>query len=238
LEIYSKNALEVHSRYAAMAGSEQVALLFSIQELIKHLDQTSPRKVLELGGGIGTLTECLLRFSKSDLTVVENNEFCLNKMKKNLESFRHFNLVTTYENLAPYSDFDMLIIDVNNGIFNVKSLLFSAKNVSVIFIEGHHLAHRLNICRTMLEKNFIQEFEDLRPKRGIKGCGFFYVRPDRSFCHWKAKQSFLLTYTPFFVSKFMIRIRYRTGSFLDSISFVPGLSKLRRLWFGKIPWNF
>ena len=234
----NKKALEVHSKYAAMEGSEQVALLFSIQELIKHLEQSSPKKILELGGGIGTLTECLLRFSKSDLTVVENNEFCLSKMNKNLQGFRRFDLVTTYTFLIPYSDFDLLIIDVNNGIFNVKELLLSAKNVKVVFIEGHHLAHRLNISRTMLQKNYIQEFKDLRPKRGIKGCGFFYVEPDRSFCHWKTKQSFLLTYTPFLLSKLMIRIRYRTGLVLDSISFVPGISKLRRLWFGKIPWNF
>jgi hypothetical protein len=231
-------AAEIHAKYKAMEGSEQVALLYSIQCLANFLSNYKLTKILELGGGIGTLTEVLLKLTNAEVLVVENNQYCRTKLNQNLLGHRAFELIEEYKFLSNDTKAEMLIIDVNNGIFNVKELILRESLLRVIFIEGHHLAHRLNISRTLLSKNYIQEYIDLRPSRGVKGCCFFHIKPDKSPLNWRSKISFCKSYLPLLLSYRIVRFRHQVGRTLDTLSIFPGMKKFRSIWKGKIPWNF
>ena len=112
-------ARDLHAKYSAMEGSAQIALIYSLEQLDALLKLYRPTHILELGGGIGTISELLLLKSDAKIEVVENNDFCIEKMVKNLSHLREYELIVDYKFLSSGSQADMLIIDVNNGIFNI-----------------------------------------------------------------------------------------------------------------------
>jgi hypothetical protein len=231
-------ARELHAKYSAMEGSAQIALIYSLEQLDVLLKLYRPTHILELGGGIGTISELLLLKSDAKIEVVENNDFCIEKMVKNLSHLREYKLIDDYKFLSSGSQADMLIVDVNNGIFNISKLICLMPNLKVIFIEGHHLAHRLNISRALKQKGAIQEFRDLRPRRGQKGCGVFYTRSSTSGQSVAVYLSFLKVYKGFILSFYLVKVRSLIGNALNKISFIPLIKNLRKLYLHKIPWNF
>lgn len=238
MESESEYAKLLHERYRQKVGGEQVALQFSILSLQRLLHSEKPKYILELGGGLGTLTELILTHSDAKVDVVENNEWCRNQLLNNMKPFRKFHLIEEYTKLSTSHDADFLVVDVNNGIYPLNNLVMNSRNIRIIFIEGHHLAHRLNISRTLLRANKIQKLYDLRPHRGEKGCAFFEISPDITFLKLNSKLTFLCTYTPLSFSAFLIKIRSKLGVLLDKLEYIPGIRALRKTWFGKIPWNF
>lgn len=230
-------AEEIFLRYSTKSGSEQCASLFSIKSLEFLIIKNSFYNILELGGGLGTLTELMLQVSESDLITVENNSFCINEIEKNLSNQRPYKLLIDYEQIERF-DFELLVIDVNNGIFNVSDLVKRSTNCRVIFIEGHHLAHRINISREVFRKRQIQKLEDLRPARGKKGCAVFLLEVDNSIWHHKAFLSYLKSYTILIIILFVIKIRNMIGKWFDNHESHRSIKFLRSAWFGKIPWNF
>lgn len=228
---------EVHLKYSMKSGSEQCASLFSIQSLESLSIKNDFKKILELGGGLGTLTELLLRISTSELTTIENNDFCINQSKINLVEQRAHILLSDYEKIVDF-DFDLLVIDVNNGIFNITELIKQSTNMQAIFIEGHHLAHRVNISREIFRKKRIQKLKDMRPARGKKGCAVFLSEVDNSVWHHKAYLSFLEIYTALMINLFGIKIRNVMGKWFNKHENNRSIRILRSTWFGKIPWNF
>ena len=179
----------------------------------------------------------MLRISESNLITVENNSFCVKEIQKNLSNQRPYKLLKDYDQIDGF-DFDLLVIDVNNGIFNISNLVKRSTNCRAIFIEGHHLAHRMNISRELFIKRRIQKLEDLRPARGKKGCAVFSSEVDNSVWHNQAFSSFVKTYSPLAFNLFVIKIRYRIGKWFNNHENHRSIKFLRSTWFGKIPWNF
>jgi hypothetical protein len=232
-----KLAEEIFLRYSTKSGSEQCASLFSIKSLEFLIINNSFSKILELGGGLGTLTELMLRISESDLITVENNSFCINEIEKNLSDQRPYKLLKDYDQIYQF-DFELLVIDVNNGIFNISELIKQSTNCRAIFIEGHHLAHRINISREIFRKRRIQKLKDMRPARGKKGCAVFLSEVDNSIWHHKAFFSYLHIFTPLKMTLFVIKIRNLIGKWFNKYENHRFVKILRSTWFGKIPWNF
>ncbi len=228
----------VHQKYSAQVGSEQIALLISIQTLIKLLETKKPSQVIELGSGIGTLTEVCLEQSNAKIMSVENNDWCVSRLKHNLHGLRPFQLVTDYSELNVGSSADLLVIDANNGIYNVESLVRKSTNLQTIFIEGHHLAHRINICKVLHQTLRRQSLVDVREKRGMKGCAYFEIGKDSSFLNYKSHLDFILTFTPLKLGSIGRHFRKRIGTVLDKLERIPGFRLLRQKWKGKIPWSF
>lgn len=238
MESGSEYAKKLHAKYRLKIGGEQVALEFSIKSLQSLLNIKKPKYVLELGGGLGTLTELILTKSDAKLDVVENNEWCVNQLLINMTQFREFNLIDSYLKLETNHEADFLVVDVNNGIYPISNLVKNSRNIHTIFIEGHHLAHRLSISRALSQTKKNQKLHDLRPHRGAKGCAYFEVSADDSFLHLKSKLTFLMSYLPLYFSLLLIKVRSKLGKLLDSLGHIPGVKALRKTWFGKIPWNF
>lgn len=79
-------AREVHSRFSKLEGSQHIASRGSLQWLVTVLRTMRPTRVLELGAGIGTMTELLLdpRFGVEEVYTTETDSFCLNALNENL----------------------------------------------------------------------------------------------------------------------------------------------------------
>jgi len=229
---------KLHEKYSAYDGSEQIALLYSLETLEELLKTRTPTHILELGGGIGTISELILVKSNAILEVIENNQFCRERMVQNLSELRKYKLIDNYQYLSGGSLADMLVIDANNGIYNVSKLISLMPNIEVIFIEGHHLAHRINISLSLWRKGLIQKFYDERPKRGEKGCGIFIISKNTHRGRFFTTLTFLNIYKNFVFSIFMIRIRNRIGKLMNFLSRISFISKIRKLYFKKIPWNY
>lgn len=229
---------KLHEKYSAYDGSEQIALLYSLETLEELLKTRTPTHILELGGGIGTISELILVKSNAILEVIENNQFCRERMVQNLSELRKYKLIDNYQYLSGGSLADMLVIDANNGIYNVSKLISLMPNIEVIFIEGHHLAHRINISLSLWRKGLIQKFYDERPKRGDKGCGIFIISKKTRREWLLPTLTFLNTYKNFAFSILMIRIRKKIGNLMNFLSCIPFISFIRKLYFKKIPWNY
>ena len=225
-------------KYSEMAGAEQIASRISINTNLFLLREKAPREILELGAGIGTITETILANCESRLTSVENNPWCRAQLQKNIAGFRSFTLINEYESLNSETNSDFIIVDVNNGIFNVETLIKNSPHLKTVFIEGHHLAHRINISKMLLRTKRIQKLFDVREKRGKKGCAFFVILEDRSIAKWRSSFSFLITFSSLYLAYFFINLRSRVGLLFNFLERYPGMKRLRELWKGKIPWNF
>lgn len=110
-------AHEVHQRFKDLPGSEYIASENAIRGLIRILQRTRPRRILEIGSGIGTLSYTIistmeaLRGRDYRLVMVESNEFCRTRLPVNLRDkfararlLRHIGDITDRE-------FDLIIVD-------------------------------------------------------------------------------------------------------------------------------
>ena len=80
---YRRSAVEHHAAFRALAGSDQIASAFAIAVLRATLERLQPARVLEIGSGIGTMTEILTSFG-CEIQEVEDNAFCRAALRRNL----------------------------------------------------------------------------------------------------------------------------------------------------------
>ncbi len=231
-------ALTLRRKFAAQSGSDQIALLVSLRTLLELLNHRSPVEILELGAGIGTISEMLLEKSSAKITCVENNDFCIGVIKKNLRELRNFTLLTDYSGLDAGHSAEFMIIDVNIGIYSVKKLVSNSRNLNLVFIEGHHLLHRLEISKVLKNTQRRQRLVDVREGKGIKGCAYFEIKKDTSLFAWKTHLDFLSTYTPLRFTQLVLGFRRKVGFHLDRLEKYALIRSARSVWRGRIPWGF
>ncbi len=107
-------ATKVYDLFKKKEGSEHIATPLSIS-MVQKLARKSER-ILEIGGGIGTLTYAMLSCSDAKLDVYEDNNFCIQKLQENLREFsERYTLLTSYEMQPPRTEYDLVIIDGANG---------------------------------------------------------------------------------------------------------------------------
>lgn len=134
--IIKKIAKEKYLEYSKYEGSQHIAKEHSIYRIIEVLNKNSANSVLEVGLGIGTIYSSVHEFnSKIKYFGTENNDFCLNELKKNLNSsYEYLNIYPSVKLLPEAEKFDVVVIDgKDETLNNVKRHL---KKHSVIIIEG------------------------------------------------------------------------------------------------------
>ena len=126
-------------RFCKLEGSEYIATGFALLQILKIIKIFKIETVLEIGLGIGSISDTVLkRVKKSKLEIryvgTEANEFCNNALKNNVEDYSK---LEQYENLAeisPESKFDLIIIDGQDN--SLQEIARRCKSRSIIFIEG------------------------------------------------------------------------------------------------------
>lgn len=157
-------------RFAKLEGSEYIASYFAIQTILRLIDKYDIKNVLELGLGIGSISDTVLRYAKAtnrtiSYTGTELNEFCLNALKENV---RDYNKIDLHSELKTVSGkkFDFIIIDGYDE--SLKQIVSYCTPNALIFIEGD---------RHMQTQNLIEYFPNARHVNIIT-LDKYYPNPD------------------------------------------------------------
>lgn len=163
-----ERAEEIWVHFKSVPGAGGIASEHAIGGLIKIIKKKKPKKILELGSGMGTLTYAIMAslgnfFGKEfsyDFYTVENDEFCLGQLKKNLEGFE--DKCTVINNISEVFSkgiqFDLIVVDGGGnlpddmGPMNIENMV---ERKGVIFIEGSRRYQREMIKKWYAGRNYI-----------------------------------------------------------------------------------
>ncbi len=155
----AKNCFKTFKR---KPGSEHIASEFALAHVSAVLVQEKPKRVLEIGAGIGTITNFLLDHPHQvdHITTTENNEFCIAQFKANLSENDNgrTRLVTDLSELSGKTQpFDLFILD---GQFLTEDQFRFLGGDVICFVEGSRGKTRKNINERLAEKNLVCNWQD------------------------------------------------------------------------------
>lgn len=133
-EIASRN----YKHFCSLEGCDYIASEFALETILKLIKEFNVSNVLELGLGIGSISDTVFKFAKSNnLTVkyfgTENNDFCLKALPDNVEDYKKIHLFSEL-NKIENKNFEFIIIDGYDNSFNDIEK-YCDKN-SILYIEG------------------------------------------------------------------------------------------------------
>ncbi|MDI9308982.1 MAG: hypothetical protein QM535_02105 [Limnohabitans sp.] len=135
---FKKFVEENYKRFCFLEGSDYIASEFALETILKIILKFNVHSILEVGLGIGSISDTVLKFAnkkayKIEYFGTESNEFCLKKLPENVE---HFSQIQLYSELKYIENkkFDFIIVDgYDNKISDVEKFCDSR---AIIFIEG------------------------------------------------------------------------------------------------------
>lgn len=170
-------AHDVHARFAAKPGNEQMASVFTVIGLVELLADVRPRRMLEAGAGIGTLTCAALTTAEAlgmplTLITLENNEFCREALQSNLREFDgKYTLLRTGDELPrDVEPFDLVCID-GRQMKNLPPLAHRA----VVYVEGYMRDQREMLAAQLAGRPFV--IANYRPRNRGKGYWLLQLEP-------------------------------------------------------------
>lgn len=142
----------IYSKYSSQPGSREIASLLALEHISTNLLYNNIHIVLELGGGIGTITElCLRTQSTENVITFEDNDFCvevLNVLKR--EFPEKLEIITKLEKLHNFNA-QMMIIDYPIHFeFLKSSIVNNRETIQIIIVEGNRYFSRLSVCYILL----------------------------------------------------------------------------------------
>lgn len=165
-------AREVYNLFRDKPGAQHIASEFALAHLSSVIDAEKPRRVLEMGAGIGTITYLLCHHQSRPENIIstEENDFCLEQLGKNLprENLNGLEIVTSPSDIADLDKpFDVIIFDSSHDEIDISHLM---KEGTVCFIEGSRKPTRNTIQRRLKNAGLRCDFTN--HPRGRK---FFHV---------------------------------------------------------------
>ena len=126
-------------RFCKLEGSEYIATGFALLQILKIIKIFKIDKVLEIGLGIGSISDTVLKMAKNSKLEIryvgtEANEFCNNALKNNVEDYAKLEQYEDLAEISPESKFDLIIIDGQDN--SLQEIASRCKSRSIIFIEG------------------------------------------------------------------------------------------------------
>lgn len=133
---------QLHAKFATAEGSDQIASRFACEGLAWWLAWRRPRVIVEVGGGIGTLSAIIWRMSgytsKLDWTVIEPNAWCWGQWEQNVgvSGTRVHKMMNWY---APKAPVEFLVLD---GGTQQEDYYARLAPRAVVFVEGNRFPQR------------------------------------------------------------------------------------------------
>jgi hypothetical protein len=185
-------ARNVHRTFKAKPGSDHIAGLNTILAIIGFCQAEEPQKILELGGGIGTISHTLLQYSTATIDSYESNPWCLEQLRANVGYSDRLNLVTSYRQLPPHREYDLVVVDGGTGqggdaddgtMKTVQLFLRSLDRVGTVIVEGDRTAQRGQIRRALKDEYLFRP--ERSPSTGEeKGFTIYRLKPAASKIRW------------------------------------------------------
>ena len=140
---------QIHALFSKQIGAYAIATPININAIIAFCVSKKPKRVLELGGGIGTLTYCVLNYTEAIVEVYEENSFCREKLGQNLDRWsERVVLKESYAEDPNFADYDLVMIDGPDSVTIEErdrltyQVLGSLRNIGSFFIEGSRYSQR------------------------------------------------------------------------------------------------
>lgn len=160
LEKFSEQTLKIYKDFKEQTGSQNIAKPTTIEVLLEVCHEENPKRILEMGGGIGTISYLLLKNSGAVVDIYEDNDFCLRKLDEKLSEFNgRYNIITDYKTLPPVKDYDLVVVDGGSGRKNdggykmaVSNILSHLNSVKTVYIEGQRHVQRTLILKSLAKK--------------------------------------------------------------------------------------
>ena len=188
---HTTDSATIHSVFKSLPGSEHIASEFAIGEIIKWARKLRPRRVLEVGSGIGTLTFALCsqaRETPFELITIEGDDFCQNAMGENLSEqkgdYRH---ISSIEELDDFEPFDLIVID---GGEQEQRFISQISPRGVVFIEGY-MAKKHGLIHEMYSQKRPYIWSNFRSPDRHKGIWIFRFEPTSAERVWFAVNNFI-----------------------------------------------
>ncbi|XMO86568.1 hypothetical protein AAFN75_17425 [Algibacter sp. AS12] len=146
-------------RFSAFEGSQHIASEFAIYKLLEVTKKFKRVSILEVGLGIGSISDTILTYKKSeDLYYVgtENNAFCLESLKKNLneKSYNTLRILSGIDKVFELrKKFDLAIIDGSDD--NILSLANQLESDAIIAIEGDRITQVNDLKKVFPKAKFV-----------------------------------------------------------------------------------
>jgi hypothetical protein len=167
-------AEELHTRFSAYEGSQHIASPASLRWFAAILRTFRPGHILELGAGIGTITEMLLmeRYGAAKIYTTETDAFCLRALDKNLtrRNDPRLRVLTSEQDLLKIAE--PLDLIVGDGGFYSPLEFQNSKEGTILFFDGSRAKLRTIAQETLARKQLKCEMKQLGTNAKKKVWGF------------------------------------------------------------------
>lgn len=172
-------AIQNYKRFCALEGSDYIASEFALVTILKIIKIFNINTILELGLGIGSISDTVLKYSKKEnkkmnYVGTEKNEFCLEALKKNIIDYDKIELYSEL-NQVKKKKFDLIIIDGYDD--TLKEIVVFCKKNTIVFIEGDRKAQTKTIMQIFPKCKYVNVITLNKNKSYSHGHGIttFYV---------------------------------------------------------------
>src|SRR3989344_5184809 len=103
---FSPLTLEVYEYFRNQPGSDHIAKPTTIEVILDICEKEKPKRILEMGGGLGTISYIMLKYSDAFVDIYEDNDFCLSRLQEKISLFRgRFRIMKDYHELPPAKEY-------------------------------------------------------------------------------------------------------------------------------------
>tara|TARA_B100000378_G_C17999086_1_gene396537 strand:+ start:330 stop:962 length:633 start_codon:yes stop_codon:yes gene_type:complete len=161
----SKNFIErQYRKFSGAEGSQYIASEYALFRILNLVQKFQPRNILEVGVGIGTITDSILKSgNRYQLKVfgTEDNEFCRSQLANNLgSSFQELQLFRTIQELPGDQEFDMIIIDGKDS--SLQKLKAHMSDRCILVIEGDRKDQTDLVRKLLPDSKFVHSITSKR----------------------------------------------------------------------------
>jgi hypothetical protein len=141
----SRDAEAIFRRVRVLPGARHIASPHAIEGLLRLIDQQRPRRILEIGAGIGTLTSAIGRAARTgtEVVTVEDVPYCEEQLALNLGDL--LDLIELRDSLDELAGvFELVVVD-GHQLINVLRYVSPR---GYVFVEGDRWEQRDALATT------------------------------------------------------------------------------------------
>ncbi|PKD21148.1 hypothetical protein APR41_12090 [Salegentibacter salinarum] len=184
--------LNTYKNFCNADGNQHIASEYAILKLQKIIERFGIENVLEIGLGIGAIAGSLLSANTHiEYSGTENNEFCLDALKKNLgENYRKLEVFSKLCEV-PQRKFDLIIIDGKDP--ELKKIQKLLTRNGVIAIEGDRMPQQERLRKYFPKHKYVHSISNKKnatyspfpPAHWQGGLKVIFVNPNfEQKCWW------------------------------------------------------
>ena len=185
-----------YRKFSRAEGSQYIASEYALFRILKLGQKFRPKNILEVGVGIGTISDSLLKIFENSyqpkIFGTEDNEFCRSQIAINLgPSFEQMKLFRSIPELPKCQKFDLIIIDGKDSSLQQLKGIMSER--CILVIEGDRKNQTDFVRRLLPDSKFVHSIVcrrnssySNRPKEHFQGgVKIIFTNPDtKQYLEW------------------------------------------------------